>query len=211
MPPRGSSDGSPRGKQIVFMFMAGTVVSVVVFLCGVLVGRGVPDGAALANPDGAASIYDLPPATLTTPSAEPSAGAAVSHDLSYPQRLLDALSAGEPVRASAQSEESAAAVAPSEPVRPPPAPVAVPATVPASAEDGYAVQVSASRGVASAQAVAYQLRARGFPVFVLDPFPDDPVRFHRVRVGPYGTRAEADRVRAQLAEREGMSAAYITR
>ncbi len=28
------------GKQLVFLFMAITVVSVVIFLCGVLVGRG---------------------------------------------------------------------------------------------------------------------------------------------------------------------------
>ena len=28
------------GKQLVFLFMATTVVSVVIFLCGVLVGRG---------------------------------------------------------------------------------------------------------------------------------------------------------------------------
>ena len=30
-----------NGKQLVFLFMAATVVSVVIFLCGVLVGRGV--------------------------------------------------------------------------------------------------------------------------------------------------------------------------
>ena len=29
------------GKQLVFLFMATTVVSIVIFLCGVLVGRGV--------------------------------------------------------------------------------------------------------------------------------------------------------------------------
>ncbi len=30
-----------NGKQLVFLFMAATVVSVVIFLCGVMVGRGV--------------------------------------------------------------------------------------------------------------------------------------------------------------------------
>src|SRR5512138_1131139 len=30
-----------NGKQLVFMFMAVTVVAVVIFLCGVMVGRGV--------------------------------------------------------------------------------------------------------------------------------------------------------------------------
>ena len=39
-----------NGKQLVFMFMAATVVSVVIFLCGVMVGRGVrqPQADALA-------------------------------------------------------------------------------------------------------------------------------------------------------------------
>ena len=35
------------GKQLVFLFMAVTVVSVVIFLCGVLVGRGVQARSAL--------------------------------------------------------------------------------------------------------------------------------------------------------------------
>ena len=35
-----------NGKQLVFLFMAVTVVSVVIFLCGVLVGRGVRFDAA---------------------------------------------------------------------------------------------------------------------------------------------------------------------
>ena len=40
------------GKQLVFLFMAVTVVSVVIFLCGVLVGRGVrTERAAMARAD----------------------------------------------------------------------------------------------------------------------------------------------------------------
>ncbi|MGH9200244.1 MAG: hypothetical protein ACRD2A_03300, partial [Vicinamibacterales bacterium] len=37
----GFRDLQLSGKQLVFLFMAVTVVSVVIFLCGVLVGRGV--------------------------------------------------------------------------------------------------------------------------------------------------------------------------
>ena len=37
-----------NGKQLVFLFMAATVVSVVIFLCGVMVGRGVPDRSTVA-------------------------------------------------------------------------------------------------------------------------------------------------------------------
>ena len=38
-----------NGKQLIFLFMAVTVVSVVTFLFGVLVGRGVREGAATAE------------------------------------------------------------------------------------------------------------------------------------------------------------------
>ena len=37
-----------KGKQLVFLFMAATMVAVVIFLCGVMVGRGVPARAASA-------------------------------------------------------------------------------------------------------------------------------------------------------------------
>ena len=36
------------GKQLVFLFMATTIVSIVIFLCGVLVGRGARVDAAPA-------------------------------------------------------------------------------------------------------------------------------------------------------------------
>ena len=43
-----------NGKQLVFLFMAATVVSVVIFLCGVLVGRGVrADRGGVADADAA--------------------------------------------------------------------------------------------------------------------------------------------------------------
>ena len=52
------------GKQLVFLFMATTVVSVVIFLCGVLVGRGVRGEAASA-----------PTTPRRRPAGGPSAGA----------------------------------------------------------------------------------------------------------------------------------------
>lgn len=44
------------GKQLVFLFMATTIVSIVIFLCGVLVGRGARVEAPLAD------VTDAPPA-----------------------------------------------------------------------------------------------------------------------------------------------------
>jgi hypothetical protein len=52
-----------NGKQLVFLFMAATVVSVVIFLSGVLVGRGVRQTEA--SPEGVAAAELLPPDTPT--------------------------------------------------------------------------------------------------------------------------------------------------
>lgn len=83
-----------NGKQLVFMFMAVTVVLVVTFLFGVLVGRGARDGAETAEiassdvaPDaGLAPIADnAPPATAGSAAHTP---AAPAEKLSYAERLL---------------------------------------------------------------------------------------------------------------------------
>ena len=67
-----SDDGSHEiqlnGKQLVFLFMAATVVSVVIFLCGVMVGRGVRADRA----DGASAVGDL----AGSPGAQASTGPA---------------------------------------------------------------------------------------------------------------------------------------
>jgi DedD protein len=55
-----------NGKQVVFLFMAATVVSVVIFLCGVLVGRGVRvDRPVMAD------LGPVSAQTETTPPASP--------------------------------------------------------------------------------------------------------------------------------------------
>ena len=59
------------GKQLVFLFMATTVVSVVIFLCGVLVGRGVRNERASEATD--AALTTPAPATATTAPAPPPA------------------------------------------------------------------------------------------------------------------------------------------
>ena len=41
MPPNhGPSEAAPSAKQLVFLAIMATVVAVIVFLCGVVVGRG---------------------------------------------------------------------------------------------------------------------------------------------------------------------------
>ncbi len=50
----GPSESAPSAKQLVFLAMMATVVAVIVFLCGVLVGRGMPSRAAGTVATGAA-------------------------------------------------------------------------------------------------------------------------------------------------------------
>ena len=64
-----------NGKQLVFLFMAATVVSVVIFLCGVLVGRGVrAERGAAPESTSIASAADATPQPAPALPAQPPAG-----------------------------------------------------------------------------------------------------------------------------------------
>jgi DedD protein len=66
-----------NGKQLVFLGMATTLVSVVIFLCGVLVGRGVKPIDTVAQAAGPqafdvpAMTAAVPPGTVSTPAPAP--------------------------------------------------------------------------------------------------------------------------------------------
>ncbi len=93
MPQQTPNEFSPSPKQIVFLFMAATVVAVVVFLFGLLVGRGVPldlavSGQGVRDAGSSISYMDERPATiLERQSAEPSAAVLTGDDFSYSERL----------------------------------------------------------------------------------------------------------------------------
>src|SRR4030095_5091610 len=85
-----------NGKQLVFMFMTAPVASVVIFLCGVMVGRGVNTtrtSAAASTP--AEPIVDPtstargPAGTSTdaTPPGEPVSAQEDLKELTYARRL----------------------------------------------------------------------------------------------------------------------------
>ena len=242
MPSAASSETTPTAKQIVFLFMAATVVAVVVFLCGVLVGRGVPLGGgatSIGGSPGSGSV-DLPTATLSSPSSEPSAAAGESATLSYyrrldgspsqPERLgpgnadtdtdtdtdidEEGVDSPEPSETSAESDRARVAVvdeAPAPAAPPLPLPPAAPQSSSASVViDGFSVQVMALRSHAAAQDVVTQLSDKGFPARVVLPPADAPITLFRVQVGPYADRAEAQRIRRRL-EAEEQFEAFVTR
>jgi cell division septation protein DedD len=219
-----------NGKQLVFLFMAVTVVSVVIFLLGVLVGRGVrvegPAGEPLvAQQEPAQTIPEPPPASATTSSGAP---ATASEDLSYPNRLASAeptreqLSPSAPAAAAAVTAPPAASAPAPAPATPPstPAagstpPAAAPAPPPATAAKpaeaapatpepsgpGLTIQVAALAERAEADVIAKRLVGKGYPAYVMSPVAGAPPVF-RVRVGKYKTAGDAEAVAARLQKEE---------
>jgi cell division septation protein DedD len=218
-----------NGKQLVFMFMAATVVSVVIFLCGVMVGRGVriPQADAILS----STDTTLDPTALlenTNPKSAPATDAAPapeSENLTYAARLEAPKPLNEPLKIT----ESKAAVAPlveEKPAQPkataeqepkpeppaktpkaPPAPVLKTDAVPASssfaepAGKGYVLQVQAFPTRAAADALAGRLKGKGYAAFVTTN-PANARGKYRVRVGKFGTRREADAISARLKQEE---------
>ena len=192
------------GKQLVFLFMATTVVAVVIFLCGVLVGRGVRSERAVDA--AAAAVAPAPGDGLPAPApqtGEPSPASGES--LSYAQRLQ-----GEEPKEQLKPDEGADSTAepptPSDaaPDQQPQPPVA------GTAETGWVVQVAALRDRNAAVSVIRRLSSRGFPAFIVEPVPGAPAPGYRVRVGPYQQRDEAERIARRL-EREEQFKPFITR
>ncbi len=230
-PDEGVREIQLSGKQLVFLFMAVTVVSVVIFLCGVLVGRGVQARAPLVDPpalaeseavDDAGVPLATEPATNTpTPRAE----------VTFPERLDKNETPAEtlvprkdpPPKVPAAAASSATTPAPAARRRAA-APAAPPTSAPPSktAADcptpgipteprgsGYAIQVAAFSGRGEAETIVQRLAGKGYAAYLVTPQAGQPPMF-RVRVGKFTTRADAERVATRL-EREEQFKPWITR
>lgn len=206
------------GKQLVFLFMASTVVAVVIFLCGVMVGRGVRENQAIAEMQASAGVSDPtaadgappPPVAelLATPPEE--LAEAVAEDITYPRWLEGTSARPEALREPATPRAEARREAPPAPEPStrqlsPPAPTAAPA----GAKPGgkFVVQVMSVTERAQAEAAARSLASKGYPSFVV-PTTDGRPHF-RVRVGTYATRKEAEAVATRLEQQEKFRKPWI--
>jgi len=204
------------GKQLVFLFMMTTAVAVVIFLCGVQVGRNVKTDriadaadtmASAAQP--AASAPSQPAAASSgPPAAEPPAPAPEPEDeLSYAKRLQSDAAPAEKLKPQAAQTAPPTSVTahstkpPSKPPEPAQKPVPAAAGPPAGNAGGWIVQLTALQDRAAAAAIARRLTAKGYPAFVLDPAAGAPV-IYRVQVGGYTDRHEADQVARRLEKDE---------
>ena len=207
-----------NGKQLVFLFMAATVVSVVIFLCGVLVGRGVRaerSGSDVAGnnaaPEAMATTPQQPalPAAATTGS-DPTTAApppTAADDLSYFNRLEKQNAPPEQLKPAGEKPAQRAAPAATN-AEPPPAPAPSADAPPEPGGPGFAVQIAALNVRSEAEAIAKRLSSKGYSAYVLAPAAGTTV--YRVRVGKFPTRREADAMAARL-KREEQFNPWVTR
>jgi DedD protein len=225
-----------NGKQLVFMFMAVTVVAVVIFLCGVMVGRGVraPRATELADAtietpiDPTASVAPAPPST-DAPSSSATPDPTQDRTITYPGRLSETTPPPEPLKEPVSVVQEVKATAPAKTTAAEP-PAAAPAVKTTAAKppavktpapktpkpgavsepgEGFVVQVAAVKERSEADTIAKRLSSKGFPSFVSSPSAG-AARVYRVRVGKYRDRNEAETVARRL-EKEEQFKPWITR
>jgi cell division septation protein DedD len=147
------------------------------------------------------------PGSTPVPAPAPSVATAAS---STPAVTTQALPP-EPAQPVAKPAPTQTKPVPSEtkpastPVTKPAAPAPKPAepAKPAAAGVGYAVQLGAFSNPADANKLRDRARAAGFSAFV-EQVRTDKGTLSRVRVGPVADRAEADRLKAQVASKVGI-------
>ena len=207
------------GKQVVFLFMATTVVFVMIFLCGVLVGRGVraERGGEADSPitEGAPSGSPAPASSMTT-SAAPSASAEApappaQDELSYQKELTGKNKPAETLKPRAEPQKPAASAAQPEPAAPQVKAAASPQTppaadVPISGRSGaWVLQVSAMKNRDAASTIVRRLVSKGYPAFLALPPAGSPQMF-RVQIGKYADRRDAEQIARRLEKEEQLTA-----
>jgi cell division protein FtsN len=211
-----------NGKQLVFLFMVATVVSVVIFLCGVFVGRGVRTerAATVADASGVTPVAtpDVVPSQEAAPvpaGSDPTAAAPppAVDELSYFNRLEKP---GRPEEKLKLADKAAGETPP--PPAPKPAPrgqasLAEPAPADAKLAEpsgaGFALQITALRERGEAESIAKRLSAKGYAAYVLTPAGGAP-SVYRVRIGKFKTRREAETIATKL-QKEEQFTPWITR
>ncbi len=206
-----SDDGiheiSLNGKTLVFIFMATTVVLVVTFLLGVMVGRGARELQVLSTEiltgdvleEDLVEEFEIAPEVVLSEDETVQTG-----DLSYPGRLTSPDVIQESVNPDSELIEE---VLPSEAEssiteQPPLTSLSL-----ESVRVGFTVQVTAVRNREDAEAMLEQLRSDDYPAYLLEP--NGPEELYRVRVGQNLDQKEADDMRRRLEEAQFQ--AWITR
>ena len=189
--------------HLVLAFIGATVVGVMVFWLGIVVGRGQtgPSGAdgwqaAVSAEDAVEEAYDF--------------YEAVNEPTVQPQVPGESLEPGDEQQdpASAPRFESA------DPVDKKRAPVAVESPAGSTETDsllpnGWIVQVRSTPVKTDADSVQSALAESGLPAFVVSTEVSGET-YYRVRVGPYRSKEEADIIEVKLLARSDVDTTWVT-
>ncbi|PYV33590.1 MAG: hypothetical protein DMG22_09505 [Acidobacteria bacterium] len=177
--------------QLILMFLAAVAVCAVFFAAGFLVGyneRSSKSAPVAERVSPSSSV--IPPVVNPAPAERSSQGKEAT------------VTEGTPIRESAEPLPNTF-LPPMKPAEKPARATEklAPAQTRARERQGYTIQVAASGTHASAEKVVASLKAEGFPA-LLAPLRGarGRARRYRVRVGPYRTREEAEKVRDKLAQ-----------
>lgn len=213
-----------NNKQLVFFFMAAVATSVVIFLCGVMVGRGVRDATLAA---GGNSIMSKPQVGSSGRSMKTTVPPAdVRRELDFPKRLEAETVDAELQTPASNPEQLVALVTKSRKTRKTTEPNAragstseaseeasakpkkslsksTPPKRAASADSGviggergaFTIQVVALRTEESAASLVKRLKDASYRAYLE---PGGSAGLYRVRVGRFDSRVEAEQIAAQL-------------
>ena len=203
-------------KELVFVVMAATVVAGVVFLCGVLVGRGVPSGrtgaaeGTMMTPTQVVSDGGADSVNADPPPADAAGTGRAGAELSYAGRLGKT----PPADTLKLPAESTPPPVPVETTPPPDVAESVsgtPDTPAASAANApYAVQVAFEKKRIDADAIVKYMKAKGFDAFVFVPEDGDKMGGFRVRVGALTTKKEAEALAQRIARETRYKQPWVT-
>ncbi len=204
-----NNSGQEKGlaaRHLILLFLAGVAVCAVFFSLGFLVGynerssRAALDTERVTGPSATPPLVNPPRETAASRNNKPSRETA-SNAAQPEASEISRQSAGGKIISAASGRQAQAEV-PSE------AGAAEGESVGANPGDevrtGYTVQVTALRAQQDAEALVGILKSRGYPVVLVSPeFTHANDNLYRVQVGPFGSREEAEKVRAKLAK-EGL-------
>ena len=207
------------GKQLFALFMATVVVSVVIFLIGVFVGRNVRSQQAAAAErlgDSAAAITPAPAARQAAPApaaaesapeaVEPPTPPAETDELSY-KRRLEGQSSTESLKSPAVAPPSPRPAPQARATAPAPAPQAA-GTIGTPQPGTWVIQIHSLRDRTTANGIVRRLVGKGYPAFLVAAGP--PTGSYKVQVGRYKDRDEAQKVIERLKKEEQFNP-WITR
>ncbi len=225
-------------REIVIFSVALVLIWGLTFAVGMLVGRelGLSSGAGSKNVLGAGGT----PPSDRAPRAPKSEGARTEERLTFYQTLTaptpDLPVIGQPTieerivphetaptKPAPKGERRPPAVKPAPatprpavatsqaPAASPPVASVAPAGTGPTESQLWTVQVSSFRSRALAEELRTQLAARGFDAYVVSTSTEEGRIRHRVRVGGFATRAEADRIATELKSERNLNPFVTTR